>query len=57
MATLKRIRTLITVTTSIQPVFIPRDCAGCIGNFQKLTGEFVVNVAKAIGDPGLSQGP
>ena len=45
------------VTVGIQPVFAPRDCAGCIGNFQKLTGEFVVNVAKAIGDPNLSQGP
>jgi hypothetical protein len=34
----------ITVTTSIQPVFAPRECPGCIGNFQKLTGEFVQNV-------------
>ena len=47
----------ITVTTSIQPVFAPRSCAGCIGDFQKLTGEFVVSVAKVIGDPNLSQGP
>ena len=28
-----------------------------IGDFQKLTGEFVDKVTTAIGDPGLSQGP
>jgi hypothetical protein len=55
MAILKHIRTsltailllaaiTITVTTSIQPVFAPRDCPGCIGDFQKLTGELVQNV-------------
>ena len=27
---------MITVTTSIQPVFTPRGCAGC-GDFPKLT--------------------
>ena len=43
----------ITVTTSIQPVFAPRSCAGCIGDFQKLTGGFIVSVAKAIGDPNI----
>lgn len=50
MALLKHIRTsitaillitilTITVTTSIQPVFAPRSCAGC-GDFLKLTAEF-----------------
>ena len=38
-------------------MFAPRSCAGCIGDFQKLTGGFIVSVAKAIGDPNISQGP
>lgn len=41
-----------------QQVYAPRNCGACIGDFQKLTGEFVVKVANAvIGDPNISQGP
>ena len=42
------------VTVSIQQVFAPRTCAGCIA-FKKLTHEFEKNVIEAatIGDPGL----
>ena len=54
MAILKHIRTsitaillitmlTITVTTSIQPIFAPRDCAGC-AEFRILTGEFVQKI-------------
>lgn len=54
MAILKHIRTsipvlllitilTITVTTSIQPVFAPRECPGC-AEFRILTGEFVQKI-------------
>ena len=41
-------------TTSLCICFVERQR---IGDFQKLTGEFVDKVTTAIGDPGLSQGP
>ena len=37
----------ITVTTSIQPVFAPRSCAGC-GDFLKLTAQFERDVGQSI---------
>jgi hypothetical protein len=41
------------VTSNVQQVYAPRDCAGCV-EFKKLTHEFEKNV---IGDPNISQGP
>lgn len=45
------------VTTSIQQVSAPRDCAGCTV-FKKLTHEFEKNVIDAVttGDPNLISG-
>jgi hypothetical protein len=59
MAILKHIRTsitaivlittlMITVTTSIQPVFAPRTCGQCITQFQILTRSFGANAGKII---------
>ena len=42
------------VTVSIQQVYAPRTCAGCV-QFKKLTHEFEKNVIDAIGDP--NEGP
>jgi hypothetical protein len=61
MAILKHIRTsitaillittlMITVTTSIQPVFAPRTCAGC-GEFLKLTAQFEKAIIGAVSPP------
>ena len=44
------------VTVSIQQVYGPRGCDGCI-QFKKLTHEFEKNVINAIGDPNISPGP
>ena len=59
MALLKHIRTsitailliamlTITVTTSIQAVFAPRACGGCITQFQILTRSFGADAVKII---------
>ena len=59
MALLKNIRTsitailliatlMITVTTSIQPVFAPRGCGSCITQFEKLTRSFGADAGKII---------
>ena len=59
MALLKNIRTsitailliatlMITVTTSIQPVFAPRECGSCITQFEKLTRSFGADAGKII---------
>jgi len=45
------------VTVSIQQVYAPRDCPGCLV-FKKLTHEFEKNVIEAatIGDPNIIPG-
>ena len=39
---------MITVTTSIQPVFAPRGCGSCITQFEKLTRSFGADAGKII---------
>jgi len=41
---------MITVTTSIQPVFAPRECGNC-GEFLKLTAQFEKAVIGAVAPP------
>jgi hypothetical protein len=41
---------VVVISLQQQQAFAPRDCPGC-GQFGKLTGEFMVNVVKAIGNP------
>src|SRR6476620_7486236 len=44
------------VTVSIQQVYAPRNCGGCV-EFKKLTSEYEKNVINAIGDPNISPQP
>lgn len=44
------------VTVSIQQVYAPRTCTGCV-EFKKMTHEFEKNVINAIGDPNISPQP
>ena len=38
----------LTVTTSIQPVFVPRTCGSCIAQFEKLTESFISDILRLI---------